>query len=496
MKIIDNRYKIVNFLEDRMNYDSYKISDLWENDKNLYMKLYNHDSQKELIDYFIDYFIHLSSINHEYLLSSQKFSLVKTIDAKKTNMLLYYYIAEYVDGSRLDNVKDTLTLEEKLRIVLDTILVVDYLHFRGISYKLLSPSEIFVLKDKSIKINDIATIIEKTYNSNYNDLARYFISPEVLINKEDNNKSADYYSIGVLLKYLLLQDFLVRDVEEFAYEDEEQLSNEQKDILNNIILKLTENMIYNDENILINTVDEINETFNLNYSYDLAKSRDVLHFQNNIIGREKEICKVMEIDENILNGRNKDKGLIVEADFGIGKSRFLSEISHKLRMRGRDVYFTEVHESEGNDLLDMSNILKQSIKDTPSELLDKYRNELSRILPELRLYVDDNNLADLGQKSEKFRLYNRITHYFNELSKEKIIYIIIDDLQKCNNNFFLLLDYLIRNITSNHLFFIFSFEDNYEEDIYSIKEKLNIWKCDSLITSIKQIGRASCRERV
>ncbi len=484
MKIIDNRYKIESILVGKINYESYLISDLWEDNKSQYMKLYNYDNHKELINYFIDSFIHLSSINHEYLLSSEKFGLVKSIDTKKTNMLLYYYIAEYVEGCSLDKVKDSLNLEEKLRIILDTILTIDYLHFRGISYKLLSPAEILVLQDKSIKITDIVTIIEKIYNSNYNDFTRHFISPEALINRDESNRSNDYYSLGVFIKYLLLEDFLVFDADKFSYQDEEKLTKEQKDTLNIIINKLTSNRISYDKRILIDIVDEIIDIFRLDYVYDLVKSRDNLYFHNGIIGRDKEITQVMEIDENIVNGRNTNKGLVIKADFGIGKTRFLNEISHKLKMKGRDVYYIEVHESEGNDLLDMSNILKQSIKDTPSDLLNKYRDELSRILPELRLYVNDNNMAVLDQKSERFRLYNRITHYFNELSKENIIYIIIDDLQKCNLNFLTLLDYLVMNITSNNLFFIFSFESNHGGDVNLIIEKLKEWENGSLITNI------------
>lgn len=491
MKIIDNRYKIEKMLEDRIYYESYIISDLWEDDKHQYMKLYNHETQKDLINYFTENFIHLSSFNHDCLLANEKFNLVKTIDTKKTNMLLYYYISEYVEATRLSEVKDKLSLNDRLRIILDTILVIDYLHFRGITYKLLNPTDIFVLDDKSIKIIDIATIIEKTYNSSFNDLARYFISPQVLINREENNIAVDYYSIGILLKYLLLDNFLENDIDSFNYLFNDQLSRDQIDKINNIIVKLIkysnveEKQGDNKKTFLIKIVDEIIDIFSLDYTYDLVKSRDKLYFNNNIIGREKEISKFMEIDEEIENGKNTLRGLVVEAEFGIGKSRLLSEISHILELKGRNVYFTEVHESDGNDLLDMANILKQSTKDTPSELLEKYRNELSRILPELRLYNDDNSLADLKQKSERFRLYNRIANYFSELSKERIVYIIIDDLQLSNNNFLMLLDYLIRNISSKNLFFIFSFEDRNGKSIELVKEKLKQWKDDELIHSIK-----------
>jgi diguanylate cyclase (GGDEF)-like protein len=481
MRIIDNRYKIENSLDDTFYYEQYKVCDLWEGDKTQLMKLYNHNIQNQIIDYFTDNFIHLSNIRHKYLLSSKSFNLVKTIDTKKTNMLLYYSIVEYVEGSRLSHIKDKLDFHERLKIILDTMIVIDFLHFRGFTYKLLSPSEIFITEDKSIKLMDLPTNIEKRHNSHYDDLSRCFILPEALINKERNDKKTDYYSIGTLIKYLLLEDFTTDDIDAFRYKDMGSITGEQKDILNSIIKQLTKRDFINKDLNLIEIVDKITDVFNFSYSYDLVTARNVLYFKDRIIGRKKEIEKFLSIDDNILRGANTLRGLIYNADLGVGKTRFLSEISYKLKMKGRDVYFIEIYNDKGNHLLDMSNILKQSIKDTPSELIEKYRSELSKILPELRLNIDEEVDTDLNQKIERFRLYNRISNYFIELSKDKIIYIIIDDIQKCNTTFIMILDYLIQNTISNNLFFIFSYDKNYENINPLIEEKINQWKNEDYI---------------
>lgn len=484
MRIIDNRYKIEKIIEDRIYSETYKVSDLWENDKLRLMKFYNFDIQKELISYFTDDFIHLTNINHKSLLISEKFNLVKSIDTKKINISLYYSICEYVDAPKLNKVEKHLNLKEKLGIILDVMAVIDFLHFRGFTYKLLNPSEIFVLPDKSIKLMDLASIIEKKYNSQYDDLARYFMSPEALINKDENDKSVDYYSLGILIKYLLLVDFLSEDEDSFIYKDESLITDTQKDLLNHIIKQLTKRDFTTREANLIEIIEKINSVFDLNYAHDLVESRNSLFFKNRMIGRKNEINKIMEIDKNIINGVNKYKGLVIKADFGIGKSRFISDISHRLKLKGRDVYSIEIHESGNNDLLEMSNILKQSIKDTPSDLMEKYRNELSKILPELRLYVDEGIQTNLNEKSERFRLYNRIAKYFTELSKEKVIYIMIDDIQKCNSNFIMLLEYLFNNVKSNNIFFILSYEESHGEENSLVREKIDEWIRWSFITKI------------
>ncbi|MDR7857303.1 diguanylate cyclase [Tissierella sp.] len=484
MKIIDNRYKIEKAFEQNAYFESYIISDLWEDDETKYMKIYENNISKELVNYFADNFIHLYNIRHEFILSSDKFNLVNTIDTKKTNMLLYYSLTEYTNSPQLSKIKDKLDLRQRLHIILDAMEAIDFLHFKGATYRLLNPSNIFVSEKNNIKLTDLSTIVEKTLADHYDDFERYFISPQALINKNENDNRIDYYSLGILIKYLLLQDFLVDNIKIFKYDEMLLLTEEQKLTLNNIIHKLTRRDFSTEDVKLVEIIDEISNLFNLDYYYDIRKNRDALYFNNRIISRDKEIAQVMAIDEEIINGNNKSNGLVVNGDFGMGKSRFLNEISFKLKLMGRNVYHIEVHESENNDLLDMSNILKQTMKDTPPELMEKYRNELSRLLPELRLNIEEDIETDLSQMSERFRLYNRVGNYFTELSKENIMYIIIDDIQNCNSNFLMLLDYLIKNIKSNNLFFILSYEVGRADKNFIIKNKCEEWVRETYFTDI------------
>ena len=484
MKIIDNRYKIEKKLEDNIYYETYIVSDLWGDERHKLLKFYNYDEQKKTIDYFITDFIQIANIRHSNILFNEKFNIVKSIDTKKTNSLLYYLISEYVDGPKLKDVVDSLSFLDRLRIVLDILTTIDYLHFRGYTYQILSPSEIYIL-DNCIKLVDIGTIIEKRDRSFIDDFNRHFISPETLINKNLNDKRADFYSIGVLMKYLLLEDYLEEDVNNYTYIHEEILNSDKKDFLSKTISQLTKRDFISRDVNLIELADSLKEIFDLDYSYDLVQSRNTLFFNNKIIGREKEIEDLMKIDKSLIDGNNEYKGLIIEGEFGVGKTKLLTEISHRLRMKGRDVYYIEIEDDEGNDLYDLTNILKQSLKDTPSELMEKYRSELCKILPELRLYGNEEMEADLSLNWEMFRLCNRISNYFTELSKEKIIYIIIDDIQYANTNLLTMIDYLLNNVKNNNLYFIFSYDNNSALDNISLKKKIEEWTINKHIFNIE-----------
>ncbi|MCK9444218.1 MAG: diguanylate cyclase [Tissierellaceae bacterium] len=484
MRIIDNRYKIEDTIDYKVYSESYRVLDLWGNEKSKFLKFYNYDIQKDLIHYLIENFIQLNNINNHKILANESFNLVKSIDAKRINMKLYYSISEYTSAPRLNDIEQDLTLNEKLHIISDICLAMDFLHFRGITYGLLNPSDIFVDENRKIKLLDIANMIEKRMESYYDEFTRYFISPEILVNKNENHKKVDYYSIGLVIKYLLLDNFLEDDVNLFKYKDNSILDNSQKSFLNSVILGLSKRNFAEREANLINIVNEIIDRFSLDYSYNLIENRDILLFKNKIVGRGKEINEILEIDESAAGENTDIKGLVISSDFGMGKTRFLKEISHRLRMKGRAVYSIGIAKNQKNDLLDISNILKQALKDTPTDLIEKYRNELSRILPEMKLSINEDMKTDLNQKSEKFRLYNRIANYFTELSKTEIIYIVIDDIQNANPNLLTVIDYLFKNVKGNNLFFIFSY-DKSDKNNYLVKNQMDIWTSIHLIKHIE-----------
>ena len=126
IKLIDNRYKLDKIVYDSLYSSLYEVLELWDNDKRLYMKLYNSEKQKELIDYFINNFIDLSRIKHENLLLSHKFDIINTIDGKSVNIKQYYSTLEYIDAPALDEVYNELDFKERINILIQVANVLDF----------------------------------------------------------------------------------------------------------------------------------------------------------------------------------------------------------------------------------------------------------------------------------------------------------------------------------------------------------------------------------
>lgn len=106
--------------------------------------------------------------------------------------------------------------------------------------------------------------------------------------------------------YILTDNFFQTNVINYDYKDLKDLKEEQAHFLNEVINSLT-NRNPNLRNIkLIELIEDIKKIFKINYNYDLVEERGKLIFKTKIVGRDKEIDKILEVDQNVIN-RNEYK---------------------------------------------------------------------------------------------------------------------------------------------------------------------------------------------
>lgn len=483
MKLINNRFRIEKSIEEGYSGETYLVVDLWDKEKKYYMRLLNAENYEKVINCFIDDFLVLSTIKHKFLLSSQYFSLVESINLKNTSMIIHFLIMEYIDKVNLFQEDLNLNLNQRLYIILDLMNVLDYLHFRGIVYKQLSPSNIFIMEDKSIKIMDLSSVVENNLNSYYDDLTRYFVAPEVITNNQTIDIKADYYSLGMMMKYLLFKNYLDDSLTYSSFKDEINLDKWNKQVLLGIIDNLTSKDPTARNIALRNHIDKVIKEFNLGYKYDLKEERSHLPIKTKIVGREEHLDYILSIDSQFNNINSKYNIALVKGNLGSGKSRLLEELRYQLKIRGRLVYHCDIKENDNLGIFNISNLLKQATRNTSPEILNRY-DEIRRLLPEF--IGEDNMDIDFTQQSEKYRLFNRINNLFSELSREKPIYLIIDDLHKANDLFISFIDYLISNINSKKMFFIISSpeEDYLINNCLFVKKTMN-WILSERILELK-----------
>jgi serine/threonine protein kinase len=155
--------------------DVYIVEDLWNNEEKKFLKFFNYEEHGKLIDYLTENFIFISSIKHKYLLSCEQFDICRTVDRSTVNINKYYYVSEYIDASTLAQIRDELSVKDKVFILIQLCVVLNFLHFRGITYKSLNPENIYVLKNREIKLRNLISTFEDNLENEYGKNTNQFI---------------------------------------------------------------------------------------------------------------------------------------------------------------------------------------------------------------------------------------------------------------------------------------------------------------------------------
>lgn len=472
MQLINNRYRIKNSYKIYDDSVIYNVYDLWSDNEELLLKLFNNDSKNSLLfQELVDSFIELKSLRHKGLIHDHSFDIVESIDNKPTRTNQFFYTIDFVNGIKLKNHLGKLSLENILSIFCQLLEVVSYLAFRGFVYKFINPDNIFIInkEEPQIKLVDFAAISEKLIKNIYNEEFDGFIAPEVSMKQNNVRIASDIYSVGMILRYLLTGEMSIETNSELKILENIKLSEEQKSRVSELIEKLTNKDLDSRLFKVTEIVKEVNRIFNKDYKLNLKEERDVLNFGSRIVGRDKEIKLILDNDK-VINNYNFNKKIIAfTGEEGIGKTRLLKELAYKLRMRGRGVYNTSVAESNNKELSPIIRILKSMIKDCDSKLIDTYGCELVKIIPEISESRNIKPSSMLRGNRERLRLYDRITKFILENIKKDPTYIIIDDFHNSDIETINLINYLVNSEEQAPLVLIVS----YDKDLLKFKKAIN-----------------------
>lgn len=475
MKLINNRYRINEILRNESNNEEYLVNDLLDKENIKHMRIFSKEKDRKISSYFIENFLVLSQIRHKNILSSEHFGVVETINLRKTNNVIYYMISGYSEWDTLTTASVDLNLSHRLRILLEIMNTVDYIHFRGFVLKYLNPFNIYY-SGNEIRLKSIAKIIENSMKSSYygSDYG-VFTAPEVLMNNDEWNYKADYFSIGMLMKQLLLVD-IHSSKNNFSFFEEFNLNQDEKRTLANIIDILTHGNPIERDISLRSVIDEINSTFNLNVKYDLIQERNKIFLNNPLVGFKKEIDELLAIDDEIKEGDNDFRAIMIKGTKGIGKSKVLREFSFRLKMRGRSVYRIDLSDSNEPGLVNISHLIKMMIANQPESIVNRYLGDFDVLNSTLTI----GNGPSHKNSSNKLNLFNKLCNFINEISREDTIYLEIKNFEKADKDFIDLIDYLFSYLTKNSLFMLFSFNENCENDSY-VLDKINYWTKNKIL---------------
>lgn len=194
-EIIDDRYKIIDFLGEGGTAKVYKAHDL-VTDKDVSIKMMKEEvaAVKASLSRFEREARAAASLNHV--------NIVKVINVG-TYKGLPYIVNEFINGSTLKDIMDIrgkFSFLEALDIMNQLCLAVCYAHKQGVIHRDIKPQNIFLTKDGTIKLGDfgIATF------QNASPITKpqvvigsvHYIAPEIPLGKPVTERS-DIYSMGI-----------------------------------------------------------------------------------------------------------------------------------------------------------------------------------------------------------------------------------------------------------------------------------------------------------
>ena len=248
--MINNRYKILKFLGEGRS-RVYLCEDTLRGNMKVALKLLDPEKAEYEIKNFREEYIKLKKFNYKSIVKSFEFGTVVSTGKKELIEEIEkgasFFTLEYIEGKALSDFYTVNDEKKLIKIIMQICSVLFYLHESNYIYYDLKPENIIVTNKKNdftvkfidfglAEFNPKKVLDEKKGTS-------YFIAPELLSGKE-HDKRVDFYSLGMLLYFLMFRKL------PFTGKDEIEIYREK--LSNEITVSNTD---YSEK--LINTVNKL-----------------------------------------------------------------------------------------------------------------------------------------------------------------------------------------------------------------------------------------------
>lgn len=456
MQLINNKYRVVRTFNKGKEGESYVVENIKNPSSRLFLKILNLHDHRRIIEDLIQNIQSYRNYFHGNLLASYNIELITNINLKENNKPLYCVTSEYITWDRIEdyiNNKDNPPPVESLYKIID---VIDYLHFRGIIYKVLNPSNIFY-QDGEIKLMNLTSSMEEYFRLSINSKYHQFLPPEVLLNEKNIDHKADIYSIGMLIKSWPFDFNTLGKDSEIKVKDMVTICTSKDPIKRQLDIRS-----------IINKLEEIT---GVKHSRDLKRERESIYFRVRLIGRDDVLEKVENLEKSIEQRYSIDNKLLISGGNGTGKKRLLEEILFLSEMRGNKYSNLELTSSDTWNLLSLASFISNAFALNNIECNSDVESPNL-----LRVYGRDKiSTHDLSKIDDRYEVLNLLIDELINLSLNRFIYLGVSGLENGNHEFLSMLDYISTRLRSKKVVFVFTLNEATMADSLSMGI-INEWK--------------------
>jgi hypothetical protein len=404
----------------------------------------------------------------------------------------HYLILEFVDGPSLSGLIRSqpgarCDAATTLRIGSQLCQALGYAHSHGILHRDIKPENIIITSTGLPKLMDFG-LARALGGPNLTQRGVIvgtpsYLPPEQALGKRSDTRS-DLYSLGCVLyemvtgRHPFLGDDPVKII--FSHINDlpmmpRRLAPEIPEALEQVILKLLSkdpDQRYQSAGDLFQALESVKEVIearplpvgvptveNVTERIPTPEPR----WAQTLVDREQEIRILRARLDAALRGEGSL--VFITGEAGIGKTRLAYELRSYAKLRGAQCLMSKGGEREGAvPYQPWSDIIKEYARWAPPLLVFKavgtFAAELVKLVPELGEKLGTiPSSAPAPSAQPHVRLYEAVTQFFVNISKEVPLVLFLDDLQWLDDASMALLHHMARAITAEHLLVMGAYRD-------------------------------------
>jgi tetratricopeptide (TPR) repeat protein/tRNA A-37 threonylcarbamoyl transferase component Bud32 len=429
-----------------------------------------------------------------------------------------FFILEFVDGMSLRELMGTYPegkcdIQTVLRIGIDICSALQYAHSQGVLHRDIKPENILITQEGISKLMDfgLAKMVGQPSITQEGMIVGTvaYVAPEIALGKGADARS-DLYSFGAVLYEMVTgkPPFPGEDPVKVIFShihdypvSPSRLNPKIPQSLAECIMKLLQKepakrfQTVADLLAVLRDIAEgyLRETLVPSHkpSIVVPSPRPISAKEVQLIDRLGEMNMLREAADKAVRGEG---GLVfLYGEAGIGKTRLTRELGAYARLRGMQVLYGRCPALFRMDGVPPYILWSEVIKDylegcSPEQLyrvIGFYPSEVCKLVPELRQRLGTiPQSLPIGPEHERDRLFEAVSQFVTNISKEAPLLVVLDDLQWTDQTSLLLMHYLARGVYKTPLLLLGAYRDTDIDDRHPLSPVLAELNRERLLQSV------------
>lgn len=465
MDFINSQYKTVELLKEDKYGCEYIVKDLYKD--NMLKRLRVIDcipETKDFIEYMKANYYDYQNIIHPNITEFNYFNRIRVINARPIVSNKFYYTYEHYNSVNLFSYVKGKNFDQLLEITRQLCAAFKYIHLRGMLFCNINSNRLHVVENDSdkVQVKVAALPYKKPVHENLliDDDNIYFKAPEV-IQFSKYTKQSDVYMLGVILFHIFIdapvEGLIFKDrVDKVLYEPQSKLGK---------IVKIVEKCTAIDMIDRYKSVDEviydINKSFNKQLNIVDKKYIETFPlYPTSLVARENYMRYITECIHKSFIENSELKTVVVTGSPGTGKGAFLYALENRIFQEDEDVIYLRLKQISYQKYYVITEIIKRLVKYVSKELIEKYKDGLSYIIPEI---IQNDIVIPFfaeDEEKEKHKLVYRLGNFILEASLRQPFVFMIKGFEYTDEASKDVFYYIARNQGRSKLFYVISFDND------------------------------------